>query len=187
MKTKTEKELEKLHLGCGKDIKEGYINLDYIKGKGVDVVHNLNNFPYPFENNRFDEIFMQDILEHLEDTSKVLKELHRISKNGAIIKVRVPHCKSAQAWGDITHKRAFSCDSFKWYDILYKHKGSQTLETETIKIKRNKIKIIFPRPFHYIGLAYIFNLNNFSRYLYERYFSGIFLPENIYFELEVVK
>ncbi len=178
---------DKLNLGCGKDIKEGYINVDYINCRGIDKVYDLNKTPYPFETNSFKEIFMQDILEHLEDSLKVLKELHRISKPNGIIKIRVPHCKSAQAWGDITHKRAFSCDSFKHYDILYPYKGSETLETETIKLKRNKIKIIFPRVFHYLGIAYLINLNLFTRYLYERYLAGIITPENIYFELEVVK
>lgn len=179
--------MKRLHLGCGKDIREGYINVDYMDGEGVDKVHDLNTFPYPFKDNWFEEILMQDILEHLDDTLKVLKELHRISKKGAKIHIRVPHCKSTQAWGDITHKRAFSCDSFKWYDPKYKGKGSQTLETETIKVKRNWIKIIFPRPFHYAGFASMVNKNEFTRYIYERYFAGIILPENIWFELEVIK
>lgn len=47
----------KLNLGCGKDIKDGYINLDVRYIKGVDVVCNLNSFPYPFQNDVFDEIY----------------------------------------------------------------------------------------------------------------------------------
>ena len=46
----------KLNLGCGRDIREGYVNLDKAGLDGVDVVHDLNVFPYPFEDNEFDEI-----------------------------------------------------------------------------------------------------------------------------------
>lgn len=64
--------MKKLHLGCGEDIKEGYINLDFLKMDGVDVVHNLNKFPYPFEDNQFDEVYASHILEHLDDLAKVM-------------------------------------------------------------------------------------------------------------------
>ncbi len=32
--------MKKLNLGCGKDIRKGYINLDLKKLPGVDIVHN---------------------------------------------------------------------------------------------------------------------------------------------------
>ena len=41
--------MKKLHLGCGKVIKKGFINLDSVKLKGVDVVHNLDVYPWPFK------------------------------------------------------------------------------------------------------------------------------------------
>ena len=37
----------KLNLGCGKDIKEGYINLDIVD-YGGNQIHDINKFPYPF-------------------------------------------------------------------------------------------------------------------------------------------
>ena len=48
--------MTKLNLGCGKDIKEGYINLDIVD-YGGNQIHNINSFPYPFEDNTFDEIY----------------------------------------------------------------------------------------------------------------------------------
>jgi predicted SAM-dependent methyltransferase len=80
----------KLNLGCGNDIKNGYINLDLIKSKGIDVVHNLNIYPYPFKENSFDEIYSSHIIEHLDNPSKFIEELWRISKNKGKIIIKTP-------------------------------------------------------------------------------------------------
>ena len=37
----------KLNLGCGKDLKEGYVNLDIVD-YGGNQIHDINKFPYPF-------------------------------------------------------------------------------------------------------------------------------------------
>jgi len=41
------KKSTKLNIGCGKDIKEDYVNLDSVKLPEVDVVHNLDKYPWP--------------------------------------------------------------------------------------------------------------------------------------------
>ena len=38
--------MNKLNLGCGKNLLEGYINVDYYNKK-ADVIHDLNKYPYP--------------------------------------------------------------------------------------------------------------------------------------------
>ena len=38
----------KLHLGCGHIIKEGWVNHDIVPLAGVDVVHDLTKFPWPW-------------------------------------------------------------------------------------------------------------------------------------------
>ena len=56
------KEMKKLNIGCGKDVKKGYINLDNVKLSGVDIVHNINK-KFPFEKNTFDFF---DVIQKLE-------------------------------------------------------------------------------------------------------------------------
>ncbi len=80
-----------LNLGCGKDIKKGYLNLDYIKHSGVDLVHDLNKTPYPFNDDEFDVIQAIHILEHLESPKKVVEEMHRITKHNGKVIITVPH------------------------------------------------------------------------------------------------
>ena len=97
----------KLNLGCGNDIREGWVNLDIAPLPGVDVVHNLEELPLPFEDEEFDHIRAQDILEHLEYIP-LLKEIHRILKPGGTISIRVPHFTSRYNFNDLTHKKMFS-------------------------------------------------------------------------------
>ena len=106
----------KLHLGCGHDIKTGWINHDKVHLPGVDVVHDLTSFPWPFDDGQFDEIYMKDVLEHLPETIKTMEELHRISRPGARIYVTVPYWNSCTAIGDPTHVRLFNEYSFDAYD-----------------------------------------------------------------------
>ena len=77
--------MKKLNVGCGDDIKEGYTNLDFVKLGGVDVVHDLNKFPWPFKDNTFDRVYASHVLEHVDDLIKIMKEIQRISKNITII------------------------------------------------------------------------------------------------------
>jgi hypothetical protein len=173
-----------LNLGCGKDIRKGYINIDCFYAEGVDKIIDLNETPYYFQNNSVEEIIMQDILEHLENITEIMYELIRICKDKAIIKIRVPHFKSPNAWGDITHIRPFSSKAFKLYDLNYK---KDSLENKRFKLRRKKVEIMFPKIWHKIGIAKLINKNDFTRDVYERYFSGLIIPENVYFELEVLK
>lgn len=62
----------RLHLGCGTTYKRGYLNVDIVPGLG-DMVIDLNQIPYPFEENSVDEILAENILEHLVDIPRVVK------------------------------------------------------------------------------------------------------------------
>ncbi len=107
--------MKKLNLGCGTDIKKGYLNLDINPGPGVDKVHDVNTFPYPFKSNEFDEVVAYSILEHVQDLMRTMAELHRILKPGGKLDVIVPHYNGPLAWGNPTHLRAFSYDTFKFF------------------------------------------------------------------------
>ena len=105
----------KLNLGCGKRIKKGWINVDIAKIDGIDIVHDLNKFPYPFNDCSVDYILLDNVLEHLDNPLAVMNECYRILKNGGKIKINVPHFKYRAAFTDPEHKHFFTEDTFKHF------------------------------------------------------------------------
>jgi len=107
----------RLNVGCGSDLKEGWINLDFYNASGVDVIHNLNELPYPFKDNTFDEILCLHVIEHLnpQEHIELFKELHRIPKQGAVITVKVPHFSTVIAKSHFTHYKLFG---FRTLDVI---------------------------------------------------------------------
>ena len=57
----------KLNIGCGKEIKEGYINIDREFYPGVNICMDLNIDPLPFKENSINEIYISHVIEHLID------------------------------------------------------------------------------------------------------------------------
>ena len=107
-----------INLGCGKTRIPGSIGVDSVKLEHtVDIVHDLNCLPYPFQDNFADEIHLYHVLEHLDDPVKKIEEIHRILKPGGILYMRVPHFSSNGAFTDITHKRPFSYFSFDVFNV----------------------------------------------------------------------
>lgn len=108
-----------LDLGCGNKKRHGAIGVDGNSRTAADVFHDLNIFPYPFPESSFDEIYLDNVLEHLDNVLKVMEELHRISAPNAMIKVVVPYFRSPWACIDPTHKHFFTVNSFAYFDPVH--------------------------------------------------------------------
>ena len=89
---------------------------------GTDVVHDLNEFPYPFDDNSFDIIYSSHCIEHLENKLKVFWEIHRLLKNECIGIIRVPHITWSDAW-NFDHFHVWKLGSMncfvnsQWYGV----------------------------------------------------------------------
>jgi SAM-dependent methyltransferase len=106
----------KLHLGCGTIILPDHVNVDSAALPGVDIVHDLTIFPWPFEDQQFDEVILVDILEHLPSIIKTLEEIYRITKPNGKVLIRVPYYNSTDASADPTHIHVFNECSFDYFD-----------------------------------------------------------------------
>jgi len=155
----------KLNVGCGLDIRTGWVNLDSHPLPGVDVVHDVTTAPWPFDENSFDEILCQNVLEHV-DYPKVLREIHRVLKPGGKVFATVPHFTSPYAYADPTHIRYFALGVFHFFTKSSERPYYFDFEFDRIDrlyLEFPKRKLLF---FNYL-VEKLVNFNNVTLGLYE--------------------
>jgi SAM-dependent methyltransferase len=122
----------KLNLGSGEFKKTGYVNVDYYSILEPDIRHDLNQFPYPFENGQFSVIEADHVLEHLDNPMMVMREIHRIANKGCRIEIRVPHFSRGFLHAD--HKRGFDVTFPLYFNSKFKG-GYQGVSFECVHTK----------------------------------------------------
>tara|TARA_Y100000589_G_scaffold18035_1_gene14978 strand:- start:2665 stop:3216 length:552 start_codon:yes stop_codon:yes gene_type:complete len=105
-----------LDLGCGKKKRDGTIGVDFNTRLEGIINHNLNEFPYPFDSETVDKVYIDNCIEHLDNPLRVMEEIHRMLKKGGEVKVIVPYFRSPYAFHDPTHKTFYTTESFSYYD-----------------------------------------------------------------------
>jgi ubiquinone/menaquinone biosynthesis C-methylase UbiE len=102
-----------LNVGCGNRILPDAINLDRTKHRPeVDVAHDLNVLPWPFEDETFDKVVALAVLEHLPMTLfESFAEIWRILKFGGQLVVKLPLHTGHNAYDDPSHYWLFSLRS----------------------------------------------------------------------------
>ncbi len=106
----------RLDLACGQNKREGFMGVDIAPGEGVDVVHDLEVYPWPFQDNSVDEVNISHYIEHTKDLIAFMNELYRIMKPGAQCQIIAPYYSSMRAWQDPTHTRAISEATFLYFN-----------------------------------------------------------------------
>ena len=89
----------RLNLGCGYDMRAGYLNVDLNDFHGPDLVGDVRSLP-ELPSGRYEEIVAQDVLEHLEraDGPVALAEWRRLAAPGGRLVMRVPDLPSMLRW-----------------------------------------------------------------------------------------
>lgn len=110
----------KLNMGCGFKKLNDHWNVDVEPKCNPDQVLDFEITPWPYEDNFFDKITADNILEHLGQNPKVftniIKEMYRVSKDGAEWFINVPHHRCDLFWDDYTHVRVLTSKTFKMFD-----------------------------------------------------------------------
>ncbi len=104
-----------LHIGSGSKPLPGAKTIDILNLPGVDIVHNLDSLPWPFQDNEFDLIYAHNVFEHLDDQIAVMGEMWRLLKCGGRLVITVPHFRSVDAYTDSTHRHFFTSKSLDYY------------------------------------------------------------------------
>lgn len=117
-----------------KQLKERYSLPDSASITGVDIVereatdkeHNLSEYPWPFEDNRFDMVIASHVVEHLPNKVRPHQEIHRILKPEGISLIKVPHFSVNNAH-NLEHEHYYNHVTFnpfetpEWYGKGYPH------------------------------------------------------------------
>jgi len=80
-----------------------------------DIVHDLEQYPWPVEDDSIDLVVAMDILEHVDQVIEAVEESWRVLKLGGTLIVRTGTFNE-QGFTDPTHKHWFSLDSFDYFD-----------------------------------------------------------------------
>ena len=109
----------KLNLGCGKNYIDGWGNVDFYDDSKCDITHDLEEFPWPWEDNSVSEIRIIHTLEHLGADwrvyIKILQEMYRICEDDATIEVHVPSPWHWNFTSDPTHVRPVTPDGLNLF------------------------------------------------------------------------
>ncbi|MEK6925725.1 MAG: methyltransferase domain-containing protein [Nanoarchaeota archaeon] len=126
-----------LNIGGGLIKKEGFVNVDILKG--ADIVHDLNKTPYPFKDNSIDLIFCSHTLEHLKEPELFFNEVQRILKKGAKCVIIVPHYKHPGAYSNFGHRGFYEPNAIDNVCVEHGHivkKPFRLIETKIIRRKK---------------------------------------------------
>lgn len=120
---------KKLNLGCGATQRlQGFDNLDRVDyvDAPVDIVADLELTPLMdyktdgngvlLEANTYDVILASHVLEHIRNLPSLMREIHRLLKPNGFLCVVCPYASSDDAWEDPTHVRAFTENSWMYFD-----------------------------------------------------------------------
>ena len=111
-------ELRILNLGAGNVILPGAVNHDRSQHRPeIDVVHDLDVLPWPWEGGTFDVIVARAVLEHLRMTLlESVGECYRIMAPGGRLVLKLPSWRHATSWLDPTHYWKFDLRTPEIFD-----------------------------------------------------------------------
>lgn len=169
----------KLQFGCGKDKRKGFLNCDISPEVNPDKIVDITK-KLPFQDNSVDEIIMNHVLEHTQKPIEVLKEIYRVCKNNAIVRIRVPYFSSESAFSQIDHYSFFSLTTFDCLDRNHQGYWQGVGNFKTIKKKlvwRKQLKLF----------EWVFGIHPKITRVYQELFCWIFPAKELQIELKVIK
>lgn len=111
----------RLNLGCGNKRQEGHFGVDRFSCAAVDLVADITR-PLPFKDSSVDAVWADNLIEHIADIPALMREIHRICRDGAEVSLITPHYTSISSWNDPTHVHHlsyFSMDHFSREAVVH--------------------------------------------------------------------
>ena len=114
----------RLNLGCGRDVRPGWVNVDSAALPGVDVVTDFDREPrLPFADGTVGYSEGVHVIEHLRDPLPFMAELWRVTRGGGHAVFRCPYGSTDDADEDPTHVRRMFPGSWGYFSQPYYHRA----------------------------------------------------------------
>ena len=148
----------KLDLGCGENKQPGFIGMDLRKLKNVDIVHNVEKFPFPFPDESCSIVLASHLIEHIKPwlMLKLMDEVWRIMKTGGQFWLALPYALSFGFCQDPTHCNPCNEATWTYFDPEYPlyevyRPRPWRIERNIFQFNGNMEVILEKRPGNYVG------------------------------------
>lgn len=112
----------RLDIGCGGNKHDGFVGIDYRPLKGVDIVHDLEVFPWPLPDESALMAVSTHVVEHINPHGgtfiKFMDEVWRILKPDGEFGIVTPYAGSTGYYQDPTHCNPCNENTFRYFDPL---------------------------------------------------------------------
>lgn len=110
--------MHKVNIGCGRDVKPGWINTDVSQDTKADIVHDIRCERLPIDDASADEVYCSGVLEQIldsEDLRFAINEVWRVLAPGGTFNIVVPNAEYAIACQDPFDVRRFVPKTFDYF------------------------------------------------------------------------
>lgn len=111
----------KLDIACGANKQEGFSGIDIRPLEGVDIVHDLEEFPWPIPDSTVSIAVASHYIEHIKPWLSIdfMNEVWRILEVGGTFAAVTPYPGSRGYWQDPTHCNGWNEATFQYFDPEY--------------------------------------------------------------------
>lgn len=132
----------KLDVACGAH-KQGpeWVGIDIQKFPGVDIVHDIETYPWPLPNECVSLAVASHIVEHINPAKfgfiNWMNECWRVMKPGGELMIATPYAGSPGYWWDPTHVNGCTEVTWTYFDPTHESKFWEFYKPKPWKIKTN--------------------------------------------------
>lgn len=116
-----EKKSIKLDVGCGGNKQKNYVGMDKRALEGVDIVHDVESFPWPIEGEIVTDAICSHLIEHIKPWLFIdfMNELWRVMRVGGVVAMQAPYGVNHLFVMDPTHCNPVNHATFQYFDPKY--------------------------------------------------------------------